>query len=243
MYDKEMYERACLSPFLSFCPNDIIEKEIEDGFRYNVRSIIVEAYQVPKLKEIKKKYPDTQTRLGITVGYPFGGITTDTKVRQALYAVEEGLDEIDVGININALISNDWETVREDLKTVVDAVDGRLNIAPVSWLVRLSLANIDKLCELYIDLGITTLKTSAGLHFGNMKVEHVDYVHKHYGDKLDIEVAGRCRTRETAEAMYKAGASYFHMSQWRRICGGEHDYAFDYINKIGAYGEYKDRTT
>ena len=241
MYDKEMYERACLSPFLSFLPDDIIDKEIEDVFRHNVRSIIVDPDQVEKLKKLKEKYPGCTTRLGITDGYPFGGLTTRSKVRQALFAVEQGLDEIDVGININALMSGDWDAVREDLKTVVDAVDGRLNIAPVSWLVRLSLAQIDQLCELYIDLGITTLKTSAGLHFGNMKVEHVDYVHKHYGDKLDIEVAGRCRTRETAEVMREAGASYFHMSQWRRICGGEFDYAFDFATKTGAYGEYKDR--
>jgi len=241
MYDKEMYERACLSPFLDFCTNDVIELEMRDGFKHNVRSIIVEAYQVPLLKQIKKEFPDTATRIGMTDGYPFGGMTTKTKVRQALYACDEKLDEIDLGININALMSNDWDTVRDDLKAVKDAVDGRLNIAPVSWLVKLSLAQIDRLCELYIDLGITTLKTSAGLHFGSMKVDHVDYVHRHYGDKLDIEVAGRCRTRETAEAMHNAGASYFHMSQWRRICGNEHDYAFDYLSKTGGYSEYKDR--
>lgn len=243
MYDKEMYERACLSPFLSFLPQDIIDKEIEDGFKHNVRSIIVDPDQVTRLKELKEKYPDCKTRLGITDGYPFGGLTTRSKIRQALFAIDEGLDEIDVGININALMSDDWDTVRKDLKAVVDAVDKRLNIAPVSWLVRLSLAQIDQLCELYLDLGISTLKTSAGLHFGSMKVEHVDYVYKHYGDKLEIEVAGRCRTRETAEAMRAAGASYFHMSQWRRICGGEQDYAFDYINKVGAYSEYRDRTS
>ena len=45
----------------------------------------------------------------------------------------------------------------------------------------------------------------------------------------------------TAEVMREAGASYFHMSQWRRICGGEFDYAFDFATKTGAYGEYKDR--
>ena len=242
MYDKEMFERAILSPFLSFCPNDIIIREMEDGFAHNVRSIIVEAYQVPLLKEIRAKYPESNTRIGITVGYPFGGLTTETKVRQALYAVEEGLDEIDIGINVHALMSGDWDAVRADLKTVMDAVDGRLNVIPVSWLVKLSLENIDKLCQMYIDLGITTMKTSAGLHFGDMKVEHVAYVHQHYGDKLEIEVAGRCRTREKAEAMTLAGASYFHMSQWRRICGGGYDYAFDYITKEGGYGEYKDRT-
>jgi len=241
MYDKEMFGRAILSPFLSFCPNEIIKQEIEDGFRYNVRSIIVEAYQVPLIKEIRKKYPESTTRIGITVGYPFGGITTETKIRQALYAVENGLDEIDIGINVHALMSGDWDAVRTDLKAVLDAVDGRLNVIPVSWLVRLSLENIDKLCQLYIDLGIKTMKTSAGLHFGDMKVEHVEYVHKHFGDKLEIEVAGRVRSREKAEAMTNAGASYFHMSQWRRICGGGQDYAFDYITKVGGYGEYKDR--
>ena len=241
MYDKEMYERACLSPFLSFLPQDIVIKEIEDGFEHNVRSIIVDPDQVDLALEIKRKYPEAETRLGITDGYPFGGITTKSKIRQAEFAISKGLDEIDLGININALMSDDWATVREDLKAVIDVVNGRLNIAPVSWLVRLSLAQIDKLCELYIDLGITTLKTSAGLHFGSMKVEHVDYVYKHYGDKLSIEVAGRCRTRETAEAMRNAGADYFHMSQWRRICGGEMDYAFDYATKKGAYQQYKDR--
>ena len=242
MYDKEMYERSILSPFLSFCPNEVIIREMEDGFRHNVRSIIVEAYQVPLLKEIRKKYSSSKSRIGITIGYPFGGITTQTKVRQAKYAVSEGLDEIDIGINVHALMSDDWDAVKADLKAVLDAVDGKLNVIPVSWLVRLSLEKIDKLCQLYIDLGIKTMKTSAGLHFGDMKVEHVSYVHQHFGDRLEIEVAGRCRTREKAEAMTNAGASYFHLSQWRRICGGDQDYAFDFIKKTGGYGEYRDRT-
>lgn len=242
MYDSEMYKKTILSPFLSFCPDDVIIREMEDGFKHHVRSIIVEPYQVPLLKSVKVKYPDSPTRLGITIGYPFGGLTTKTKVELARYAVAEGLDEIDIGINIHALMSDDWQVVRDDLKAVLDAVDGRLNVIPVSWLVKISLETTDKLCQLYIDLGIKTMKTSAGLHFGDMKVEHVSYVYNHYGEQLEIEVAGRCRTREKAEAMTLAGASYFHLSQWRRICGENHDYAFDYITKVGGYAPYKDRT-
>lgn len=241
MYNSEMYQRAILSPFLSFCPNEVIVQEMEEGYKQNVRAIIVEPYQVPLMKEIKENYPDSQTRIGMTVGYPFGGLTTAMKVELTKYALAEGLDEIDVGINVNALMSGDFETVRSDLKAVLDAAEGKMNVIPVSWLVRLSLENIDKLCQMYIDLGITTMKTSAGLHFGDMKVEHVAYVHNHFGDKLEIEVAGRCRTREKAEAMKEAGAAYFHMSQWRRICGEGQDYQFDYLTKQGGYGEYKDR--
>ncbi len=85
------------------------------------------------------------------------------------------MDEIDLGTNVHALLSGDWSAVRDDLKAVIDTVDGRLNIIPVSWLVRLPLEAADRLCNIYIDLGITTMKTSAGLHFGEVKVEHVSY--------------------------------------------------------------------
>lgn len=241
MYDQQMFERACLSPFLSFCPNDAIEKEMEDGFAHNVRSIIVEACQVPLLLEVQKRYPQSTTRTGITISYPFGGYTTKTKVELARYALEMGLDEVDVGIDISAVLSGDFETARRDLQAVVDAVKGKVNIVPVSWVVRLPFDVVDRLCQMYIDLGFTSLKTSAGLHFGDMKVEHVEYLYNHFGDKLEIEVAGRCRTREKAEAMHSAGAEYFHMSQWRRICGGGQDYQFDYNTKQGGYSEYKDR--
>ena len=85
------------------------------------------------------------------------------------------------------------------------------------------------------------VKTSAGLHYGAMQVEHVQYIQRKFGDKLAIEVAGRCRTRETAEAMRAAGAVCFHMSQWRRICGNGYDYQFDYLTKKGGYMTYRDR--
>jgi len=75
-----------------------------------------------------------------------------------------------------------------------------------------------------------------------MKVEHVEYVYKHFGDKLEIEVAGRCRSREMAEKMYAAGATCFHLSSWRRICAGEHDIQWDFVNKTEGYGVYRDRT-
>jgi deoxyribose-phosphate aldolase len=241
MYDSQMYQRAILSPFLSFCPNDVIEKEIRDGYLEKVRSIIVEPYQAPLLKKIEKECANGVTRTGMTLGYPFGGLTAETKVALAKYAVAQELDEVDIGININAVLSNDWDRARDELARVLDAAGGRLNVIPVSWVIKVPFETLDRICRMYIDLGITTVKTNPGLHFGDMKVEHVRYIREHFGDKLEIEVAGRCRTREKAEAMTAAGAKYFHMSQWRRICGEGRDYQFDYAAKRGGYGEYRDR--
>ena len=206
MYDKEMFERAATSPFLQFCDSDIIDGEMRAGFEHNVKVIIVEPYQIERLLEIAKEYPNSRTRIGMCNGYPFGAYRT-----------------------------------KKDLAAVVEATEGKVEVIPVSWAVRVPFETLDQICEMYIDLGITTMKTSAGLHYGAMQVEHVQYIQRKFGDKLAIEVAGRCRTRETAEAMRAAGAVCFHMSQWRRICGNGYDYQFDYLTKKGGYMTDRDR--
>lgn len=241
MYDDEMYGRTVISPFLSYYPNDVIEKEIIDGYNKRVRSIIVEPYQIPMLKEMEKKYGNGYTRTAMTIGYPYGGLTTETKVMLMKYAVEHEVDEVNVGININAILSGDMERAKEDLRQVTEAAEGKSTVVPVSWVIKIPFELVDKICEMYIELGLHAMKTSPGLHHGDMKVEHVEYIHKHFGDKLEIEIAGRCRTRDKAEKMTAAGAECFHISQWRRICGNGQDYQYDYRTKQGGYGEYKDR--
>ena len=241
MYDKEMFERTVLSPFLSHYDSSIVYKEMEDGILKNVRGIVIEPYQVATLNELVAKYPDTKIRRGMTLGYPFGGQTTKMKVELAKFARDNAIQEINIGINVGALLSDDIDAVKRDLIPVLDAVGDEVKIIPISWIVKLPLETVDKICQCYIDLGITTLKTSAGLYFGEMKVDHIEYLHKHYGDKLDIEVAGRTRTRQKCEDMLDAGAKYFHISSWRRICEGKYDYMYDYFTKVGGYGEYNDR--
>lgn len=241
MYDSEMYECTVPSPFLSFYGNDVIEKEIIDAYRHRVRSVIVEPYQIPMLMEMHEKYGNGYTRTAMTIGYPYGGQTTETKVELMRYAVEYGVDEVDVGIDITAMLSGDYERCYHDLKAMIDASEGKTIIVPVSWVIKIPLEMVDRLCNMYIDLGLKAMKTSPGLHHGDMKVEHVEYIHKHFGDKLEIEVAGRCRTREKAEQMRAAGATCFHISSWRRICAGEQDIQWDFETKTGGYGEYKDR--
>ncbi len=242
MYDSEMYACTVSSPFLSFYGNDLIEKEIIDSYKNKVRSIIVEPYQIPYLKEMEKKYGNGYTRTAMTIGYPYGGLTIRTKVELVRYAVEHEVTEVDVGIDITSMLSGEYEKTRTDLKAMIDAAEGKTLIVPVSWAIKVPLEMLDRLCNMYIELGLTAMKTSPGLHHGSMKVEHIEYIYRHFGDKLEIEVSGRVRTRAMAEKMKAAGATCFHISSWRRMCAGELDIQWDYINKTGGFTPYIDRT-
>jgi deoxyribose-phosphate aldolase len=241
MYDKEMIARAILSPFTSNYTNELAVEEAIEGFKHGVRSIVVGPGQLDMIKEVERKHNNGYTRTGMVVGYPFGGHSKKYKEYLTEYAIKRGIAEINLGINITAAKSGDFKTVREELESLVKIASGKINLIPLLWMVRIPLELTDKLCQIYADLGIKAVKTSPGIHFGDMKVEHVSYLAKHYGDKFVIEVAGRVRSRKKAEDMTGAGASYFHISQWKRIGGIGQDLQFDFVTKKSEFGEYKDR--
>ena len=241
MYNKEMVSRAILSPFTSNFDNELARQETIDGFKHGVRSIVVAPGQVDMIIEVKKQYGNGYTRAGMTVGYPFGGLSSKFKEYLTQFAVDKGIDEIDLGVNITAIKSGDFKTAKDELCSLLKIADGKLNIIPLVWIVRIPLELADKICQMYIDVGIKSIKTNPGIHFGDMKVEHISYLANHYGDKLLIEVAGRVRSREKAEEMTRLGASYYHMSEWRRIGGIGQDIQFDWDTKKAGFGEYTDR--
>ena len=241
MYDKEMVSRAILSPFTSNLDNDLAKLETIDGFKHGVRSVVVAPGQVDMVMEVKKQYDNGHTQAGMTVGYPFGGLSRKFKEYLTQFAVDKGIDEIDLGVNITAIKSGDFKTARDELESLLNIAAGKLNIIPIVWIVRIPLELADQICRMYIDAGIKSIKTNPGVHFGDMKVEHISYLADHFGDKLVIEVAGRVRSREKAEEMTRLGASYYHMSYWRRISGIGQDIQFDWETKKAGFGEYKDR--
>ena len=237
MYDREFVKLTITSPFTSTLNHEVARKELVDGYRCGVRSAIVAPGQVDMLNEVKADYDNGYSRTGMAISYPYGGFSTNFKVYLARQAKEKGLDEIDVGFNVTAAVSGDFDTIRKELELILEAVDGQVRVVPMLWMVKLPFETIDKLCQLYIDLGITAVKTSAGIHFGYMKLEHIQYLYRNYGDKLCIEVAGKVRARSLAEEMYQAGASYFHMGSWRSVSGIGKDVGFDPVTKEITPGE------
>ncbi len=219
MYDREFVKLTITSPFPSFINNEIAMQELVDGYKYGVRSAIVAPGQVDLINEVKKEHENGYSRTGMVIGYPYGGMSTKYKVYLAKLAMEKQIDEVDVGVNMTAAMSGDFDKVRDELKQMLDAVEGKVKLIPMLWMVKVPFEIVDKLCEIYIELGITSIKTSAGIHFGFMTVEHITYLHKKYGDKIEIEVAGKVRTRELAENMHREGAKYFHMGSWRSVSG------------------------
>ena len=58
------------------------------------------------------------------IGFPFGTNKSEIKAFEALVAVEDGADELDMVMNIGAIKSSENALVQRDIEGVVESADG-----------------------------------------------------------------------------------------------------------------------
>ena len=73
----------------------------------------------------------------LRISFPFGADAAQTKVLAAADAVARGADEVDVVINVPALLSGEFGLVRDELAGIVRAVrHGPSTAGGATWIVK-----------------------------------------------------------------------------------------------------------
>lgn len=79
-------------------------------------------------------------KLAVPVGFPTGGLASESKAAEARRAVALGADEIDVVINLSHVRAADWRSMLDDLRCVVEASQGR----PVKAVIEAALLTAEQ---------------------------------------------------------------------------------------------------
>ncbi len=151
----------------------------------------------------------TRVKVCSTVGFSFGATLPEVKAFEAEKTVENGATEIDMVINISALKSGDYETVKRDIKAVVDVKRLNPNLKVAKVIIETGyLTNEEKViaCKLAKEAGADFVKTSTGF-VGGATVEDVRLMRKTVGENMGVKAAGGIRTLQQALAMIEAGAN------------------------------------
>ena len=162
------------------------------------------------------------TDVGITtvIGFPLGANTSEIKAAEAKQAVEKSVSDVDMVINIGALKNEDYPTVLNDIKAVVNAVDGK---AIVKVIIETSLLNKTekiRVCELAKQAGADFVKTSTGFSTGGATIDDVKLMRATVGPKMGVKASGGVRSYEDAVAMIEAGATRIGASSGIAIVQG-----------------------
>ena len=181
-----------------------VERMCMEAEKYGFGCVCVNPTYVSLATQLLK---ETNVKVSSTVGFPFGVTLPEVKAFEAWRVLENGAREIDMVINLSALKSGDYETVRKDIEMVVDIKRLYRDVTVKVIIETGLLTDKEKVlaCKIAKEAGVDFVKTSTGL-FGGATVEDVRLMRKTVGREMGVKAAGGIRTLQQALAMIEAGA-------------------------------------
>ena len=129
------------------------------------------------------------------IGFPHGSSTSATKVFETNDAIANGATEIDMVLNVSALLSGDFAYVEKDIRGVVEAAHSKgASVKVIFETAYLNDEQIIKACELTEAAGADYVKTSTGFASEGATTHNVALMKKTVGDRLKVKSSGGVRT-------------------------------------------------
>jgi deoxyribose-phosphate aldolase len=189
--------------------NAAIRKDIEllcaQSLEYGFASICVHPYYVGMCSSILHK---SSTKVCTVIGFPHGMHRTGVKIAETMQAIHDGAQEIDMVIQVGALIDGDKDIVWNDIRSVADTA--HQSGAVVKAIIETSVLNEEQkisACEIVSDAGADFIKTSTGFAGGGATIEDIILLRKYVDSDIQVKASGGIRTLEQALAMIQAGAT------------------------------------
>lgn len=174
----------------------------EEAVRYHFCSICVNPYYVAYAAQ---RTAGTPVGVCVATGFPFGQNTTEVKVLEASRAREHGATEIDVVLNVAAVVNGDHEYVRNEIAAVVRAA-APCPVKVVFEVALLSDEQIVTVCRMCEESGAAWVKTSTGTMEPGASAATVALMRKSVGQRVGVKAAGGVRSLADAIEMLEAGA-------------------------------------
>lgn len=180
-----------------------IEKLCLEAKQHDFASVCINPYWVSYCADLLK---DTDVKVCTVIGFPLGASSSNSKYHEALQAVIDGADELDMVINIGALKDRNTMQVVDDIKMVVKAAEGRV----VKVIIETCLLTDEEktlACKAAMSAKASFVKTSTGFSTGGATIEDVKLMKSIVQDELEVKASGGVRSLEDMMAMIDAGAT------------------------------------
>lgn len=186
--------------------NEELKKLFREAKHFKFKGVCINPINVKMAKEYLK---DSGVKIITVVGFPLGASLTEVKAFETKKAIEDGADEIDMVICIQAAKNKDWEYVKNDISEVKKACGNHI-LKVIVETDLLSDEEIVKACETAVEAKADFVKTSTGFVKDGIgaKVEDVSLMKKTVKETdVKIKASGGIKDREKAIKLIDAGAT------------------------------------
>lgn len=190
-----------------------IKKICAESIEFGCASVCCNPSYVPLVSECLK---ESSVKVCTVIGFPLGMNDSKVKAFEAALAAEQGADELDMVINVGRLKAGELDYVKNDIKAVVDASNGKL----VKVIIECCLLTDEEkvtACKLAKEAGADFVKTSTGFSTGGATAADVALMRKTVGPEMGVKAAGGVRDYASAKMMLEAGANRIGASSGKKI--------------------------
>ena len=209
-----MIDHSIIDPFHTEAD---MENGIELARRYGAGRFVTQPFRVARARRLLE---GTGIALQTFVGYPHGSDVTEVKVLEASRALDDGVDELDMVINLSALLSGDLDYVEQDIRAVVE-VARRAGVV-VKAIIEVFFLDDDLIRQAAgaaERAGVGFIKTSTGTRPDRVEdVAHaVALLRSMLKPETGIKASGGVYSLDAVLTYYKAGARRFGASETATI--------------------------
>ena len=175
----------------------------EEAVQYGFHSVCVNSSFVYYCAELLK---DSDVKVCTVIGFPLGAMSTAGKAAEAQAAVADGDEELDMVIHVGMIKSGDWDYVKQDIASVVEAAGDKAVVKVILETCLLTDEEKRKACMICKEAGASFVKTSTGFSNGGATVKDVALMREAVGSDMGVKASGGIRSFQDARAMVEAGA-------------------------------------
>ncbi len=198
----KMIDHSLLNPTLTVAE---LEAGCQLAVEYGVASVCIMPYYLRRCAELLR---GSGVKPSTTIGFPHGGLATSIKRAEAVTALEDGAEELDMVVNISQVLSGNWGYVRDDIAAVIEPAHAAgQKVKVIFENCYLKDEHKIRLCEICTELNADWVKTSTGYGSGGATLEDLALMRRHCPERVQVKAAGGVRDFDTLLKVRELGVS------------------------------------
>jgi len=147
--------------------------------------------------------------VGAPVGFPSGACRTDVKIIEAQKLIEDGVEEMDIVMNVGMFRQKEYGYVLDELKQIIGLSGENILTKVIIEINTLTDGEMEKACDLVMQSGADFIKTGTGWIPGGANISRIKRIKKITGKDIKVKAAGGIRTTEEFLELADAGVERF----------------------------------
>ena len=170
--------------------------------RYRFAALVVNGWQVGRARTA---LAGSDVKVCAVIGFPNGASSTTVKIVEAMEAMKNGAEELDIVVNLGMVKSGKLDLLEIDIKNVIAMTKGVLHKIIIETSA-LTPDELNSVCKLAVTSGAEFIKTSTGYGSRGGTVDDIRAIRAAIGASCRVKASGGIRDLAAVKALVAAGA-------------------------------------